>query len=106
MFTLANWFLLIFWASLTIVIGVGIAYVNGFKAEGWFHACIYFIVTAIVLFVIIIGVGLYNTYTASVKDSQSELSDGIDKEITITAEDGKQYIIYYGIQDTITIIEK
>ena len=70
----------------------------------------------------------------AVKDFQSELSNGIDREITITAEDGreifyyegkvdiesnhednyikfeseegKRYIIYYGIQDTITIIEK
>ena len=68
------------------------------------------------------------------KDFQSELSNGIEREITITAEDGreifyyegkvdiesdhddnyikfeseegKRYIIYYGIQDTITIIEK
>lgn len=80
----------------------------------------------------------YNTHTASgirnLKDTQSEINNGITREIVITAEDGreifryegkvdvesnhednyikfegedgKRYIIYYGIQDTITIIEK
>ena len=79
----------------------------------------------------------YNTNTESgrraIKDTQSELNGGIYREITITAEDGreifyykgkvdvemnhtdnyikfesednKRYIIYYGIQDTIKIIE-
>ncbi len=83
-------------------------------------------------------IGWQHTNTASgiraMKDYRSELSNGIDREITITAEDGreifhyegkvdiesnhtdnyikfesedgKRYIIYYGIQDTITIIEK
>lgn len=82
--------------------------------------------------------GWWHTHSASgirtMKDYHSELSNGIDREITITAEDGreifhyegkvdvesnhtdnyikfeseqgKRYIIYYGIQDTITIIEK
>lgn len=68
------------------------------------------------------------------KDYQSEIENGIDREITITAEDGREifyyegkvdvesnhednyikfegedgrrFIIYYGIQDTIKIIEK
>ena len=85
-----------------------------------------------------VGVGWYNTNTASgqraVKDFKSNINNGIDREITITAEDGreifhyegkvdiesnhednyikfdseegKRYIIYYGIQDTIKIIEK
>lgn len=80
----------------------------------------------------------HHTSTASgiryMKDYRSELENGIDREITITAEDGreifhyegkvdiesnhednyikfesedgKRYIIYYGIQDTIEIIEK
>ena len=92
--------------------------------------------------IIFVGTALFdnwaNTSTASgirrYKDYQSELSNGIEREITITAEDGreifhyegkvdvesnhtdnyikfesedgKRYIIYYGIQDTITIIEK
>lgn len=80
----------------------------------------------------------YNNNTASgiryYKDYQSELSNGINREITITAEDGreifhyegtvdvesdhednyikfegedgKRYLIYYGVQDTIIIKEK
>lgn len=68
------------------------------------------------------------------KDFRSNLSNGIEREITITtedgrevfryqgkidvesdhtdnyikfeSEDGKRYIIYYGIQDTVKIIEK
>lgn len=95
-------------------------------------------ISAIIIILIVIGIKWYNTHTASgvraVKDFQSELSNGIEREITITAEDGreifyyegkvdiesdhddnyikfeseegKRYIIYYGIQDTITIIEK
>ena len=84
------------------------------------------------------GMNWYNTSTASgirgLKDFRSELTNGIEREITITAEDGreifhyqgkvdvesdhtdnyikfeseegKRYLIYYGVQDTIMIIEK
>lgn len=84
------------------------------------------------------GVRWYNTSTASgkraYKDYQSEMNNGIEREITITAEDGreifhyegkvdvesdhddnyikfeseegKRYLIYYGITDTIVIKEK
>lgn len=84
------------------------------------------------------GVRWYNTNTAAgiryMKDYKSEISNGLDREITITAEDGreifhyegkvdvesnhtdnyikfeseegKRYLIYYGVQDTIKIIEK
>lgn len=100
------------------------------------------VATLIVTFVIACGGVIfcrwYNTNTASgiryYKDYQSELSNGIDREITIIAEDGreifhyegkvdvesdhednyikfegedgKRYLIYYGVQDTIMIIEK
>ena len=33
-------------------------------------------------------------------------SDHIDNYIKFESEEGKRYLIYYGIQDTITIIEK
>ena len=92
--------------------------------------------------ILIIGslVGLflwYNSSTASgiraVKDQQSELGNGIDRTIVVTAEDGreiyryegrcdietnssdyilfedankKRVIIYKGVQDTILIVEK
>ena len=100
------------------------------------------IASLIITLVVCLGLGLgfswVHKHTASgirnYKDYQSELSNGIEREIRITAEDGreifyyegkvdiesnhtdnyikfeseegKRYIIYYGIQDTITIIEK
>ena len=100
------------------------------------------VISVLISIVVVVLIGFfmnwYNTSTASgiraYKDHKSNLSNGIDREITITAEDGreifhyegkvdvesnhtdnyikfeseegKRYIIYYGIQDTITIIEK
>lgn len=99
------------------------------------------IISALCTIGIVVGVAFglswYNTSTASgqraYKDFQSEINNGIYREITITAEDGREifyykgkvdiesnhtdnyikfesedgrrYIIYYGIQDTIKIIE-
>ena len=95
-------------------------------------------ITLLLIIVFAVPLGIYNTKTASgeraLKDSKSEINKGINREIIITAEDGreifhyegkvdiesnhednyikcegedgKRYIIYYGIQDTITIIEK
>ena len=92
----------------------------------------------ILTFGISAGIYWYNHNTASgirnLKDWHSELENGIKREITITAEDGREifhykgkvdiesnhednyikfeseeeqrYIIYYGIQDTVLIIEK
>ena len=94
--------------------------------------------TCVVTTLIAVGMSWYNTHTASgiraYKDFQSEIENGINREITITAEDGREifhyegkvdietnhednyikfesedgrrYIIYYGIQDTILIVEK
>lgn len=96
------------------------------------------LITVIICIIVIAFANWKNTSTASgirhYKDYQSELSNGIEREITITAEDGreifhyegkidiesnhtdnyikfeseegKRYIIYYGIQDTILIVEK
>ena len=138
MFTFENWVFVIVWVLLTIMTSIGIVAVNEYNEQKWLYACVNFILSMIVLFGICIGIKWCNTNTASgiraVKDFQSELSNGIDREITITAEDGreifhyegkvdiesnhtdnyikfesedgKRYIVYYGIQDTITIIEK
>lgn len=134
MFTLGNWIIFgfLFLIIILISIGVGVSFEN--VAAGIING----LVGLILLIVIMNIVRWYNTNTASgiraVKDYQSELSNGIDREITITAEDGreifhyegkvdvesnhtdnyikfeseegKRYIIYYGIQDTIKIIEK
>ena len=138
MFTLGDWIFIGFWVICTIGITLGIAAYNDFDSSGWLGAAVNFFASMLILVVICIGIRWYNTNTASgiraVKDYQSELSNGIDREITITAEDGreifryegkvdvesnhednyikfeseegKRYIIYYGIQDTIKIIEK
>lgn len=134
MFTVWNWLFLATWIVVTIIISVCIK----FCSDEWTGALINFLISIIVVGIIMGVVGWYHTNTASgirdMKDYQSELSNGIDREIIITAEDGreifhyegkvdvesnhadnyikfeseegKRYIIYYGIQDTITIIEK
>ena len=135
MLTLGNWLCIIGCVILGIIITVGI----GVECDsGIAPYLISAMISAIIIILIVIGIKWYNTHTASgvraVKDFQSELSNGIEREITITAEDGreifyyegkvdiesdhndnyikfeseegKRYIIYYGIQDTITIIEK
>lgn len=96
------------------------------------------VIGLIVMILVFFGFHWYNTSTASgirsLKDFKSNFSNGIEREITITAEDGRQifhyegkvdvesdhtdnyikfeseegkrYLIYYGVQDTISIIEK
>ena len=135
MLTLGNWLLIIGCVILGIIITISI----GVECDnGVVPYLITAITSAIIIILIVVGIKWYNTHTASgvraVKDFQSEFSNGIEREITITAEDGreifyyegkvdiesdhddnyikfeseegKRYIIYYGIQDTITIIEK
>ena len=139
MLTLGNWIALIITAVLIIGFGIMITYGVGYNTKDYL---IGWLITILATVIIVGGIALtirwYNTSTASgvraVKDWQSEINNGIDREITITAEDGrkifhyqgkvdiesnhednyikfeseegKRYIIYYGIQDTITIIEQ
>lgn len=116
---------------VTILIGLG-------SDESVRNTIISGVVSIILIGAVISGIGWYNTNTASgaraLKDYKSEIQNGIEREIRITAEDGreifyyegkvdvesnhadnyikfesedgKRYLIYYGIQDTITIIEK
>ena len=132
--TLWNWVFI----GFIFLCGLGISLFIWGDIESTIGALINVIVTIVICFVLILAINWYNTSTASgirgYKDFQSELSNGIDREITITAEDGreifhyegkvdiesnhednyikfegedgKRYMIYYGIQDTITIIEK
>ncbi len=132
MFTLGQWIIL--GILFLIGISIGILVVCEYKAAG--IATI--IGTVVIVGALAFGMNWYNTSTASgirgMKDFKSELTNGIEREITITAEDGreifhyqgkvdvesdhtdnyikfeseegKRYLIYYGIQDTITIIEK
>lgn len=134
MFTLGDWIvfgiLMLVGVLVTIFIGADCDSATGWIISG--------LVSIIAIGVIMAVTGWYNTNTAAgkraVKDFKSNVNNGIEREIIITAEDGreifrydgkidiesnhednyikfddergKRYIIYYGIQDTITIIEK
>lgn len=141
MFTIENWILFGTWILITIIISGIIIYYNATECE-IVKGIVIGVLNLVVSFLVLAGymafIGWQHTSTASgireMKDYQSELSNGIEREITIFAEDGreifhyegkidiesnhtdnyikfesedgKRYIIYYGIQDTITIIEK
>lgn len=133
--TIANWIIIV---AIGLV-GIGAAiyfFIDDFKAAG----IISILITIIVCLVVTFGFSWYNTHTANgqrnYKDFESNFNGGLNREITITAEDGREifhyegkidvetkhegnanyilfesedgrrYIIYYGITDTVLIIEK
>lgn len=133
MFTIGNYVFLGFLALALIFISIGIGVSTDSIALGISSGII-----SIAIFIgAIFGINWYNSSTASgiraYKDYQSNMSNGIEREITITAEDGreifhykgkvdvesdhtdnyikfeseegKRYLIYYGITDTIIIKE-
>ena len=133
MFTIGNYVFLGFLALALIFISIGIGVSTDSIALGISSGVI-----SIAIFIgAIFGINWYNSSTASgiraYKDYQSNMSNGIEREITITAEDGreifhykgkvdvesdhednyikfeseegKRYLIYYGITDTIIIKE-
>lgn len=134
MFTIWNWIFVAVWILATILISVGLYFFDEMKVG----ALVNFLGSILILAVIMVFIGWWHTSTAkgirNMKDYQSEMENGIEHEITITSEDGRQifyyegkvdiesnhednyikfeseegkrYIVYYGIQDTITIIEK
>lgn len=134
MFTIAQWVVLVF----LLLIGLGISVVFLVDKDTRIAGLAIVFSTIIVTILLAIFLNWYNTSTArgirGMKDFRSNLSNGIEREITITtedgrevfryqgkidvesdhtdnyikfeSEDGKRYIIYYGIQDTVKIIEK
>lgn len=133
MFTIGNYVFLGFLALALIFISIGIGVSTDSIALGISSGVI-----SIAIFIgAIFGINWYNSSTASgiraYKDYQSNMTNGIEREITITAEDGreifhykgkvdvesdhtdnyikfeseegKRYMIYYGITDTIIIKE-
>lgn len=133
MFTIGNYVFLGFLALSLIAISIGIGVSTDSIALGISSG-----VVSIAIFIgAIFGINWYNSSTASgiraYKDYQSNMTNGIEREITITAEDGreifhykgkvdvesdhtdnyikfeseegKRYLIYYGITDTIIIKE-
>lgn len=132
--TLIDYFIIFFAIGLSIVL-TGFIWGSNYGTKS---TIVTGLVSVIVIIGLVFGLNWYNTSTASgirkVKDYQSELSNGLDREIIITSEDGreifyyegkvdvetdhqdnyikfetedgKRYIIYYGIQDTVIILEK
>lgn len=134
--TIGNWFLL----GFILVCGIMVSLFIYYSTESLKGAIINIIITLVIIIAAAFGLNWYNTSTASgmrsYKDFKSELSNGIYRELVITAEDGreifryegkfdierhqdgddrylrfesqegKRYTISYGIQDTVLIIEK
>jgi len=129
------------WVLIAVIAIIGICCIaEGIYNEGHPGLIIGGIACICVGIVLIFVFNWYHKNTASgvrnYKDFTSEMENGIDREITITAEDGreifryegkvdietahkgngnyicfetqdgKRYLIYYGIQDTLLIIEK
>lgn len=134
MFTIVQWLIIVVVFITLLCVSITI----GYNSDSWIAGIVCGVISIGLIIALCFGLNWYNTSTASgiraFKDHQSNLSNGIEREITITAEDGreifhyegkvdiesnhtdnyikfeseegKRYIIYYGIQDTITIIEK
>ena len=133
--TIGNWITLVI--ILIIGIALGIAMIAGEETR---NGIILMIGTIGICLILMFGLSWWHTNTASgiraMKDYKSDINNGISREITITAEDGRKifhyegkcdietshdsnenyilfesedglrHIIYYGIQDTVLIIEK
>lgn len=135
MLTLGNWLFI----GIMFVLTLGVAAV--FLSMDYANASSWVITILCIVFIYAIiagGLMWYNTNTESgmraLKENASNLHGGLEREIIINAEDGreiyryegkidiesdhsdnyilfddennKRHIIYYGIQDTVMIIEK
>jgi len=134
--------LTIFEWIIVVLVGIGgiVCTVFLFMSDYPKGGIVSLIVTIGLIVGMILGLNWYHGHTAtgirSFKDFKSELSNGINREIVITAEDGREifryegkfdverhadgddrylrfetqdglrYTISYGIQDTVLIIEK
>jgi hypothetical protein len=135
MLTFGNWMVI----ALIFAVG-GIFTLLAFFSDDTKAGVITLISTLVICVIILFTLAWYNTNTErgrrALKDNQSNFNGGIYREITITAEDGREifhyegkvdietshegsenyilfesedgrrYIIYYGITDTVLIIEK
>lgn len=133
--TIGNWILIGFIALGGF--GLAIAFFADHD-KGWGFAFV--LLTLLICLGLMFGLSWWHNNTASgartMKDYRSNLSNGLNREITITAEDGREifhyegkidvetkhdgnanyilfeseeglrYIIYYGVQDTVLIVEK
>lgn len=92
MFTIGDWILF----GILLVIGIIVTIVIYSDSYEVSYTVISAIVTILVVALVMVGVGWYNTHTASgaraLKDYQSNLSNGIERTLKVIADDG--YIIY------------
>lgn len=92
MFTIGNWILF----GILLVVGVVITIYVYLDSDEVSYTVISAIITVVVITLVMVGVGWYNTHTASgaraLKDYQSNLSNGIERTLKIIADDG--YVIY------------
>ena len=132
--TIVDWIII----GVLLITGIGLSVFTYIDEEEIKYIVIIMVVTIIVIVGFVLFVNWYHTHTAkgirSYKDFESNISNGLNREIIITAEDGREifhyegkvdvesnhednyikfesedgrrYMIYYGIQDTIKIIEK
>lgn len=133
--TIGNWLL------IAVVAVVGLAFTAYFILEDFKIAgLVNIVITVFICIGMMFGISWYHNNTASgersYKDYTSNMSKGLEREITITAEDGREifhyegkidvevnhsgnanyilfeseeglrYIIYYGITDTVLIVQK
>lgn len=126
--------------GVLLVVGVGFGIFCMCEDEFRTLGIIMLIVTLVLCIGLACGLSWWHNNTANgiraMKDYTSNMSNGINREITITAEDGREifhyegkidvetshansenyilfeseeglrYIIYYGVQDTVLIVEK
>lgn len=89
--TISNWLSL----GLLLIIGIGIA-IYFYKGYGTTKSIITLAITIVVIIILAFGLSWYHTNTAdgarAMKDYQSNLNNGIDRHLSIVANDGT--IIY------------
>jgi hypothetical protein len=132
--TIGSWIII----GVVFVLGIGVA-IAAFIDQEPIAGLVVILITLLIVGGIFGGFYWYFHHTASgqrdLKDFQSNINNGLEREITITAEDGriiyhyegrcdiesahkdnhyikfeteegKRQIIYYGVQDTVLILEK
>lgn len=122
-------------AAIVAIVGIILGVLAGTYDSEWGKGIVIMVIGFVIAGLILVGGYWYCNYTAggvrAMKDQQSELNNGLMREITITAEDGREifhyigkcdietngnYIlfedeeglrqmIYWGVQDTIVISE-
>lgn len=134
--TIGNWIFI----AIVFIIGAGLASYCIFAGEDYTAGFVILIITIAICVAFMIGLSWWHNNTANgqraMKDYTSNMEGGLNREITITAEDGRliyhyegkvdietrhdgnanyilfegedglRRIIYYGVQDTVLIEEK